>query len=214
MEIPDIPLGEDGDRFQVVMAIMIAVVTLVGAVLAWQAAVAADNAGDADFAGISAILNVEETRTINDIDSLRHYRAFTSYNNQVTLREQISAESNPKEFAQAGDLASVNQIFFPSRYLNRDGSYALQRQLGETWAQAAQVIDLDPQPHFEEGDALRNKTIWLVGIFILLSLSLMAYTLAEAIHPLRTRLRMGLAIVGTLFLFATIGASISIELLL
>ncbi|HFC12676.1 MAG TPA: hypothetical protein ENJ56_07515 [Anaerolineae bacterium] len=206
MEIPDIPLSEEGDRFQLMMAVMIAIVTLSGALLAWRASVASANAGDADFAGMQAVLDAEQTLTINDIDLYRHYRAYTHYTYQQAIGREF-----PDATLTASNLAATNQIFFPTRYLNRDGSYAVQRQLGELWAQAAQINDLDPEPYFDQADVLRNKTNLLVASFILLTLSLFFYTMAESIHPDRPRLRYLLGGLGTLLLIGTIVMGVYVE---
>jgi hypothetical protein len=221
MEIPDIPLEEEGDTFQTVMAILIAIVTLVGGVMAWRATVAGGNAGDADFAGLHATLNAEETLTLNNSESYRHYRAYTYYTRNDELQDLIEydlkfseAADVERQRAEAAGVAATSRLFFPARYLNRDGSYATQRELGEAWAEAGQALDLDPEPHFAEADQLRTKTNWLVAIFMALSLSLLFYTLAEGLHPERRSLRYAMAITGTLFLLITIGATVAVELLL
>lgn len=211
MEIPEVPL-EGGDRFQSLMAIMIAIVTLVGAVLAWQAAVASADAGDSDFAGMSAALNAEETLTLMNNGFHRHYRAYTSYAANSGLRDDTSSLPQTALLRQnAARVAAADRLFFPNRYVDQNGRYASQRELGETWAQASQVRDLEPAPHFAAADQARLKTNWLVGIFIGLALSLLLYTLAEGLHPERRLLRWLTAVGGTFFLLFTIVAAIIIE---
>ena len=211
MEFPDVPLDGGHDRFQTAMAVLIAVVTLVGAVLAWRAAIAADDAGDADFAGLKAVLHAEETRMVNDVNALRHYRAYTAYTQHEELRLRLAQLGDVNGEVAATNLATTSQVFFPTRYLNLNGSYDLQREVAELWAQAQQVTDLDPVQHFDEADAGRVKTIQLVAAFILLSLSLLFYTSAEGIHPERPLIRYGLGALGTVFLLATLIAAFIIE---
>ncbi|MEM7114044.1 MAG: hypothetical protein AAF614_16535 [Chloroflexota bacterium] len=215
MEIPDIPLNEEGDRFQTIMAIMIAIVTLVGAVLAWRAAVANVNAGDADFAGLSATLNAEETLTLTNNTFHRHYRAYTSFSGNDLFGEKLADVPRAETLRNnASSIAATDRLFFPNRYLNRDGSYAGSRQLGEAWAEASQVRDLDPTPHLEEANQARLKTNWLVGVFIVLALSLLFFTLAEGLHPVRRQLRFMLALGGSLLLLLTVVAGLVIEVTL
>ncbi|MEM7111262.1 MAG: hypothetical protein AAF614_02430 [Chloroflexota bacterium] len=212
MEIPDIPLNEEGDRFQTLMAIMIAVVTLVGAVLAWRAAVAHINAGDADFAGLSAALNAEETLTLTNNTFHRHYRAYTSFSGNDIFGEKLADVPRADTLrTTAHSIAATDRLFFPNRYLNRDGTYAGDRQIGEAWAEASQVRDLEPSPHFAEADQARLKTSWLVGIFIGLALSLLFFTLAEGLHHERQHLRYSMAFGGAFSLTAAIIAGVIIE---
>ncbi|MCP4538114.1 MAG: hypothetical protein GY832_13315 [Chloroflexi bacterium] len=221
MEIPDIPLSEEGDNFQTVVAILIAIVTIMGAVLAWRASVAGDGAGDADFAGLNAVLNAEQTLTLNNSEFFKHYRAYTSYAHRDGIQELVGQDPESSTDAnlhhqqnEAASLARTNQLFFPPRYLNRDGSYAIQREFGEAWAEAGQSIDLFPESHFAEADQLRIKANWLVAIFIPLSLALFLYTLAEGAHPERQSLRYGMAAGGTAFLLITVIATIIVEMTL
>lgn len=211
-----------GDTFQIIIAIMIAVVSLVGAAVAWQATRAEPD--DADRAGLRATLNAETTRFINNAVLYKRYRAYTTYTLNDELQRQIGEDlaeagaaervEQARQRAQALDLATTSQLFFPSRYLNRDGSYNTQRDLGEAWAQAGQKLDLNAQPHFDEADQERLKIIIAVTILIGLAISLLFYTLAEALHPARRWLRFGTALGGTLFLVIGIIAAVSLELLL
>ena len=221
MEIPDIPLDEDGDAFQTTMAILIAIVTLVGAVLAWRAAMAGSAAGDADFAGLNAVLNAEETLGLNNTAFHRHYRAYTRYTRYGELQDLLEEDAEldadgvrAQQHTEASNLATTNQLFFPARYLQRDGSYAVQRELGEAWAQAGQAMDLEPDPHFVEADQMRQKTNWLVAIFVALAFSLLFYALAEGLHPTRRVLRLVAAVGGSAFLILTVAAGIAVEMLL
>ena len=197
------------DRFDEFVAVMIAVGTLIGAVLAWRISADAAEADDADFAGLHAVLIAEETRTVNDIDLFRHYRAYTHYKLQLELEAYATDESLE---LTAENLSDINQLFFPSRYLNRDGSYAVQREVGETWAQAQQVADLNPSPHFDQADFLRSRARSRTLTFILLAMSLFFFTGAEGLHRSRPRLRYGLGSVGLLLLAATIIMAIYLEI--
>jgi hypothetical protein len=208
---------DEPDRYQVTVAFLIAVVTLVAAILAWRAAFSAGNATGADFAGLYATLNAQQTESLNKAEVLRHSRAYMNYrryNQEQAFLEEAGAEGNQelrRERHSAINLATTNQFFFPQRYLERDGSYNAQRQEAEIWAQAAQNLDLDPEPHIAEATAARQETKWLVAIFIPLSISLLFYTIAEALEPSQRKLRMVIAIAGTLFLIGTIGATIVVE---
>ncbi len=199
------------DRFETVMAVFIGLVTLVGALVAWRSSVAGLLAGDAHFATAQAEHNVEHTRTNNDIILFRHYRAYTEFTEQQLLEQQAILLEDPAAQLTAQNLATTNQLFFPRRYLNRDGSYAVSRQLGEAWAQAEQVLDLDPSVHIAEAAVHAQKVKRLVQIFVVLSVTLIFYTLAEGVHPQRQKLRYSLATIGTVLLVLTTVAIIFVE---
>ena len=85
---------EGGDRsssLDTVVAVLIAVSTLVGAGLAWRSSVAGDAAGDADYAGLRSVVNVEETRATN---------AVNAYERQLIVRALQAAGGVQKRAAE------------------------------------------------------------------------------------------------------------------
>lgn len=210
---------EEGDRFQVIVAIMIAVVSLVGTAVAWQSAQIGD--ADADREGLNATLNLETTNIIDTAALYSNYRVYTDYTVNETLQEQIAAdfENSPpalqpnlaREQTAARERAATSRLFFPSRYLNRDGSYNIDRQLGESLAQANQLLDLDAQTHFDEADQQRDKLALIIGNIIVLTISLLFYTIAEGLHPQQQTLRRWTFTLGTVLLVITIVGSFIIE---
>jgi hypothetical protein len=224
IELERIEIGhaEESDTFQTVIAILIAIVSLAGAVAAWQSTLVEDD--DADRAGLQASLNAETTHLLNNAGLYKHYRAYTTYTLNNELEQQIESDLDytpladqpylERQQAQSVSLAGTGQLFFPTRYLNRDGSYNTQRELGENWAQAEQRLELDPQPHFDEADAERRKGIITISIITILTFSLLFYTLAEGMYPARHRLRLSTAILGTFFLTIGIIAAIAVQVFL
>jgi hypothetical protein len=216
--------SQTGNRFQTAVAIMIALVTLVGAIVAWRAALAAGDAGDADFAGLNATLNAEQTRTLNITTLYEHYRVYTAYFQHNELGNLIVDELDSATSADLGlldqqktdawNIATANQTFFPTRFLKQDGSYDTQRELGEAWAEAGQQKDLNPAPHFAQADRLRAKSSWLVGILIVLAAALLLFTLAEGLSPSAKLLRYGIALGGTVLVLVGSGAAVAVEMLL
>jgi hypothetical protein len=202
---------DEGDAFKTWMAIAIAVVTLLGAVIAWRAGEAIGYAQDADLYSLRATLNAEGTLTLNAVELYRHYRAYTAYRRYSQVGNQLEGASDfvasevlGRQDADSQDLAGANALFFPRRYLNRDGSYDSARELAENWAQATQTEDLDPEPYLLEGDLYRARTLWLVGALVPLAVALLIYTLAEALHASRTGYRILTSVVGTVLVIAAI----------
>ncbi len=203
--------SETPHRMGIVAAILIAVTTVIGAVVAWRASVSADGAGDADFAGLKASLNVEETRALNFVNAYEHYGAYTTYARHNQLGDLLADDLNngaaqsdeeayllDRQRAEAYDLADANQDLFPNRFLSRDRSYGVERERGEAWTDAAREKDLAPEPQYAEADKLRAKTNWLLATLSVLAVALVFYTLIEAVGERFQYLMLGLGTVSML----------------
>ena len=84
--------AERSQRLETVVAILIAVVTMIGAVVAWRSSVADDGAGDADFAGLRASVRAEETRALNSVDAYENYGAYMNYRRYNEMGNLIEAD--------------------------------------------------------------------------------------------------------------------------
>lgn len=207
-------------RFEVSVSILTALVTILSAVVAWRAAIAGDAAGNADFAGIGASINLQESRTLNSSNTYQQYRAFTNYfrNNELgnTLADALTSASGDERTIMERDRALnldqtiIDQDFFETRYLNPDGTYAVQRQLSEAEAEDAQSRDLDPDPHFILADRLRAKSNLMVGMLIIMAGSLWFYTMASEIKHV---IRYPLAMMGLLCMLVGVIGTFTIEVL-
>lgn len=214
----DTPSEQSDSRFSTLIAFLIAVVSVIGATVAWRASVAADGAGDADTAGIRATLNVTETDALNTINAYSNYGAYAEYQQyrwlQGALVEDLQ-DADDEELAAWGvellttiDRAESMQGSFASRYVDPDGTYALERQLGEAQADAARERDLDPNPHFAEADALRARTSDLLIALMVLSGALIFYTLVETVGG---RAKLALTALGTLCMIAGTVLAVIVE---
>lgn len=211
--------AEQSDRLGTIVAVLIAVTTLIGAVVAWRASVSADGAGDADFAGQRATVNLEETRALSAVNAYENYSAYAAYRRYSDLGDLIGEDESKAddeeidwldgERANAHDLSIANQGLFPNKFLNRNGSYALQRELGEYFADAAKEKDLQPNASYEEADKLRNKTNQLLMAVTVLAVGLVFYSLIEAMSK---GLRYPLLGLGSLCLVAGLVYAVMIEL--
>lgn len=185
---------EKASPLETIVAILIAVATVLGAVIAWRASVVADAAGDADFAGMRASVNAAETHALNYVNSYEHLGAYTTYSRYEQLGNEIGKELESgdalseeqvwalqRQQSEAYDLAKANQTLFPNRFMNRDGTYSVTREMGEGWADASREKDLNPAPQYAEADALRTKTNKILLALGVLSLSLVFYAMVESV---------------------------------
>lgn len=210
--------SEANDRFGIINALLIALVTLFGAYVAWRASVASDNAGDAALAGLIATLNVEETEALNNTLLYEDYRAYTAYTRYNAMGDEFEAdleevtdetevENLDRQMREAWDAAE--SFYFPREYLKRDGTYDTQRQLGEAMAEAARERDLNSNPHFSEADTMQIKSNSLIGVITILALSLLSFTIVETAD--RPAIKYALAAVGIIVMIVGVWLTISIE---
>lgn len=204
---------EKPNPLETFVAILIALITVAGALVAWRASIAADSAGDADNGGLRAMLNVEETRATNAVNGYEAYGAFVNYARYQRLGDYLEADPAAADLeierANARDLALANQFLFDNKFLNRDGTYDLQRQLGELWSDASREKDLNPEPQFQEADKLRDRSNYLLADVALLAFGLVLLTLVEAASD---RLQYVLTGLGATILVAGIALAVWIEM--
>lgn len=209
------------NRLRTIVAVLIAVVTVVGALVVWRAAVAVAAAGEAESFGRQALMRAEETRALNAVAAYEDYAAYTAYRRYAMLGDLL-AEAMLKvtdarrlllldgQRTEAEDLALANRGFFPGRYLDRDGSYALERQLGEMWADAAREGDLNADPYFARADLLRGKANFLLIAAMVLGPALVCFTVVEIVGGRRKYL---LVTIGALLAAGAAAAALLIDLL-
>ena len=151
MEEVNKPESENkNNRLSTLVALLIAAVSVTGAVVTWRASVSADGAGDADVAGIRATINLTETNALSSVKGYSDYASFLDYYKYRETGTQLESElaelptdgseeqaaALNNELADTFDLTTAARTSFPNEYLNRDGTYALSRQTGEFVANA------------------------------------------------------------------------------
>jgi len=170
-------MAEDDSKINLYNGLLIALLTVVAALVAWRASVADDAAGDEDYAGLQATVNAEETRAVNYVEAMEHYGAFLNFHRNSVLSDTLGE----KEGREAADLAAVNLGQFPARFMNRDGTYSVQRDLGSMWQDAAKIKDMDDAKHFEDSEKFRDKSLKLSLAVVVLTLALVVLTLVETL---------------------------------
>lgn len=175
------------DKFKSFVAVLVAVVTVLGATTACLASVAVSTAGDMDFSGLDASIRAQKADIINTIKAYEHYRAFTTYTRYDELgyalhdpdSDEQSSIRNRALQDEAWGVAVGLTNFFISRYINSDGQYDLERELQEEWAHDAQTEDLNATPYFLKSDAERNRSAFLMGNMITFAISFWFLTVAQ-----------------------------------
>lgn len=191
------------DSFKSMIAVLTAIVTVLGATAACLASVAVSTAGDNDFAGLDASIRSQKAEIINYVTAYEHYRAFTSYlryNELGNLMYDPNADEdtdirNGTIQREAWGVASgISSVFFSPRYITPDGQYDLERELQEELAKDAQDEDLNSAPYFEESDRQRNISSDLTADMIVFAFSFWFFTLGQATEKRIKYLWAGLGI--------------------
>jgi hypothetical protein len=179
------------DKFKTNMAILVAVVTVLGALAACLATSAMSDAGDEDFAGLESAIAAQKAEIINQLNAYEHYRAYTTYTRYVELGN-LMYDANADEKASLANGAGQREAwgvasgllssFFQGRYIDPDGQYDIQRELDEAWAEDAQGTDLDPASHFESSDRARRQASFLTADMIAFAISFWFLTLAQVVE--------------------------------
>ena len=219
-----LPGAEDkgSERFKTVVAFLIAIVSIVGAILAYRVTLAAGAAADEDVAGVVSSLNIHQARVASQADLYRDLGAFL----QVRIHNQLSRDlieqrnqypDDDPVRSQLWDEAWTetfvaetyqNKIYISPEYLRSDGSYDQQAALDINVAHWALESDFNREGHFAESDRLRTRVQWLMAVALVLALTLLFYTLAEVVNHSIKYLFLGL---GSAIFVVAIVAMLAIE---
>jgi hypothetical protein len=178
----------ENDRFKSTAAVLVAFVTMLGAIVACMATSAASSAANADFDGLNAAIRSQKAEIINEINAYQHYRAFTSYSRYLELGNLLYDPNADEGTAVAngviqrevwGIASGIKSMFFEPRYLTSDGKYDLQRELDEALAEDSQKEDLNADPYFTESDRMHKRSSFLIADMIVLAVSFWFLQLAQ-----------------------------------
>lgn len=170
-------MADDDSKINLYNGLLIALLTVIAAVVAWRASVADDAAGDEDYAGLQATVNAEETRALNYVEAMEHYGAFLNFHRNNVLSDHLGEA----EGREAADLAALSLGQFPARFMSRDGTYSVQRELGSLWQDASKVKDMDDAKHFADSEKYRDKSLKLSMAVVVMTLALVVLTLVETL---------------------------------
>lgn len=189
-------MTDDGnDRLGFWNAILIAIVTVSAALVAWRASIAEDASGDNDYDGLRAVVNYQEANTLGTVEAYVHAGAYANYRRYNETATTLSDEEEEASGREAGELARKRQDaevlvdaklrMFPNKYMERDGksgqsSYNTNREIGQYVTNLSRTKDMQFDEHFQDAERFRTKTEKLLLGVVILSISLVFLTLVEA----------------------------------
>jgi len=146
-------------------SIMVAIVSILGALSIIQNDQVSGNASSADAAGLAALQNRQTASILSYITAFEEGRAYTaatyynklgySYYDQAETIWQSEPESDQAQAlydqAQAawGVASELEEEFLNPNYTAPDGSYDTRRVVLENLAAQAEEMDINADPHFE-----------------------------------------------------------------
>ncbi len=200
---------EKGDTFKTIVGFMIALVTILGAVVAWRSALAGTLAGNTEDSGLLASLNLQEATTTGSIQASQHRAAHLEYfrylqlalteidqaNAEIEQRDDITPEEAQallRPIIENADLAITSRNFFDVRYLDENDNYDAERERAESLAEVAQEKDVDPDPQFRDADRYRAISVAFIATLVVLAISLWLFAFAETLdHPVKYVMALG-----------------------
>ncbi len=192
----------DSPRIEIIIAFLIAAVSITFAVSAWRVSMVASSAGDANRRGLLDTVK-KQVATNNDWQkTFEEANYAVSYATYLAGVEALEASSDPVALAQAANLRnyllpSLQMLGSPlssdSVYLDVDGTYDLQKRFDALQSESPDLRDLDPDASFELAAGYYSEQRWLTVASVLLAVSLFWLALAEVSGK---RLRLPVLIIG------------------
>ena len=190
-------------RFEVINAILIAVVSLTTACAVWRTNVVGSSADDENRQGL--IDAVKKQAFDNEYHRKVYEEAGFAYQFAVKQAEALALDTSDDSAAQER-AANIQLYLLPNmqllaqplatdeKYQNEDGTYDLKKRL--TDMQNTGEDQLDPSAAFARADSLFAEQRWLVVGNVLLAVSLFWLALAEVSngHKRTSGFTIGLAI--------------------
>ena len=195
----------DPARMDVVIAVLIALVSLTTALAAWRTNIVGSSAAEANRKGL--------------LDTLKKGAAQNAHWRQVYEEAGYAAsfviESAAADAMEASEDESlkaaaknIRQYLLPSlqllseplgtqkKYLKSDGTFDLEKRFADLETEAPDTLAPDPFASFELADRYASEQRWLTVGTVLLAISLFWLTLAEILsgHRRTTNLTLGIGV--------------------
>lgn len=197
----------DSDRLGLLLAILLALTGLFGAVIAWRLSDADLAAGDAARAGLAATRERARAVLTAESEVTGSQAAWLRYELTHRRAEALIAAGQPVEGLRAAKDAASHWAFVRSEFMRPDGTYDIAAHRRTTLAQLSSGSDLDSARHFAAADAAeaRQQRLALSGVLTAATVPFLAFASVT-----RRRTRQFAAIAGAgLFITSTIALGLT-----
>jgi hypothetical protein len=202
----------DPARMDVVIAILIALVSLITALAAWRTNMVGSSAADANRKGLIDALRKGAAQ--NEIWYKLYEEA--GYTSTFAMeRAAVDAMEVNKDKSIKAAAKNVRQYLLPSlqllseplgtqeKYLKSDGTYDLEKRFADLEAEWPDLMALNPQASFALADRYASEQRWLTIGTVVLAISLFWLGLAEILsgraRSVNLTLGVGVFLIGLLF---------------
>ena len=202
----------DPARMDVVIAILIALVSLTTALAAWRTNIVGSSAAEANRRGLLDTLKKGAAQN-------EHWRQVYEEAGYATkfVVESAAADAMDASAEEALQAAAkkIRQYLLPSlqlpseplgtqkKYRKPDGAFDLTRRFEDLEAESPDTLALDPPASFRLADQYASEQRWLTVGTVLLAISLLWLGLAEVLsdHRRKVNLTLGIGVylLGVLF---------------
>lgn len=178
----------ESPRLEVIIAVVIAIVSVSTAFAAWRASMVSSAAGDAIRQGL---IDTVKRQAAYSEDWRRTYEEAGYAQTYAVTLAQVSAFENSSITAAQEQAAIMRQYLLPNlqlvadplttdeKYQKADGTYDLDLRFQDLEASVPDISTLDPQASFTLADQYSSEQRWLTAGVVLLAVSLFWLALAE-----------------------------------
>jgi hypothetical protein len=195
----------DPARMDLVIAILIALVSLTTALAAWRTNIVGSSAAEANRRGL--LDTIKKGAAQNGYWQKVYEEAGFAANFVIESAAADAMETSEDESLKAA-AKYIRQYLLPSlqlpseplgtqkKYLRSDGSFDLEKRFADLEAESPDILALDPFASFELADRYASEQRWLTVGTVLLAISLFLLTLAEIFSGQRrmTNLTLGIGV--------------------
>jgi len=208
-----------------IVSLTIAVLTLFSGLLGWQIGNIAGAASEEYSRAQRAELNRQKIMSTNKLKAYEDYRAFLVYENYfsqyklVSIQLEKAKQAEPVDeklvaqlSAQQNDLESLylsSLMLFPNQFINRDGTYNIQDELGQLSAAESRKLDTDPEKFQTRGEQYDDQVERMQIALITLALSLFFFAIISTVESLNKATFFVFLICGYLAAVAGLAMGIS-----
>jgi len=178
----------DRSRLEIIVAFLIALVSLTTALVVWRINVIGSNSGDIIHLGL---INAIKKQTSANEDWRKVYEEASYARDYSIYLAGVVAMEKSGDPTQTAQAVNLRQYLLPSlqllssplgtdtKYLKPDGNYDLEKRFADLEKDNQELFKLDPQATLDQAKNYFSQKRWESISLILLAISLLWLTLAE-----------------------------------
>ena len=212
-------------RLNTIVSFTIAFLTLFSGLLGWQMGNISGEASSEYSQAQRAELNRQKISSMNTLKAYEDYRAFLVYKNYFEQYKLVSVQLDQAKQAKPIDEKLVIQLatkqdeleslylsslkLFPNQFINRDGTYSIEEELGQLYATESRKVDTNPDAFKERGAQYDSQVSRMQVALIILAVSLFFFAIISTVERLNKITLLVFVVIG--YLAATAGVTMGIK---